>query len=182
MVQPTPAAAPGISAAKLFLLSVVISGISSVLLLVLWLGRSKRVHAIGRTVPRAQSGQTTGGQPVRPASEGSLEEFSRTPSRADLEQTLPDAGDEDDSGRETSLQLARTFRRGSEEITLARKFQEHTAPSLTPARMETVLAKATTRTQRLQAARKLGVGRGEFDLAAKLRSLHQAQGKKEEES
>ncbi len=127
-------------------------------------------------------GQTAGAQAVRPGREGSLEEYSRTSSRPVREQPLPDEGEEDDPGRETSLQLARTFRRGSEEITLARKFQEHTAPSLTPARMETVLAKATTSTQRLQAARKLGVGRGEFDLAAKLRSLHLAQGKKEEQS
>ena len=80
---------------------------------------------------------------------------------------------EEDAGRETSLQLARTFRRGSEEITLARKFHERPSPALTPAKMQTAMARATTKSQRLTAARKLGVGRGEFDLAEKLKALAQ---------
>jgi hypothetical protein len=88
---------------------------------------------------------------------------------------------EEDQGRETSLQLARTFRRGSEEITLARKFHEHPSPALTPAKMQTAMARATTKSQRLTAARKLGVGRGEFDLAEKLKSLSQPPAQEGEE-
>jgi hypothetical protein len=88
---------------------------------------------------------------------------------------------EEDAGRETSLQLARTFRRGSEEITLARKFHERPSPALTPAKMQTAMARATTKSQRLNAARKLGVGRGEFDLAQKLKTMSQHPEKNEEE-
>jgi hypothetical protein len=87
---------------------------------------------------------------------------------------------EEDAGRETSLQLARTFRRGSEEITLARKFHDRPSPALTPAKMQTAMARATTKSQRLNAARKLGVGRGEFDLAEKLKSLSQPPANSEE--
>lgn len=87
---------------------------------------------------------------------------------------------EEDAGRETSLQLARTFRRGSEEITLARKFHERPSPALTPAKMQTAMARATTKSQRLTAARKLGVGRGEFDLAEKLKALSQPPATNEE--
>jgi hypothetical protein len=87
---------------------------------------------------------------------------------------------EEDPGRETSLQLARTFRRGSEEITLARKFHERPSPALTPGKMQTAMARATTKGQRLTAARKLGVGRGEFDLAEKLKAMSQPPAKNEE--
>lgn len=87
---------------------------------------------------------------------------------------------EEDFGRETSLQLARTFRRGSEEITLARKFHENPTSPLTPAKMQNAMSRATTKTQRLTAARKMGVGRGEFDLAEKLKTLSQPPVKKEE--
>ena len=89
---------------------------------------------------------------------------------------------EEDYGRETSLQLARTFRRGSEEISLARKFHEHPTSTLTPAKMQTAMSRATTKTQRLSAARKLGVGRGEFDLADKLKAMSQSPVKKEEQA
>jgi hypothetical protein len=88
---------------------------------------------------------------------------------------------EEDMGRETSLQLARSFRRGSEEISLARKFHERPSPALTPGKMQTAMARATTKNQRLSAARKLGVGRGEFDLAEKLKTLSQPTVKNEEE-
>lgn len=87
---------------------------------------------------------------------------------------------EEELGRETSLQLARTFRRGSEEITLARKFHERPSPALSPAKMQTAMARATTKSQRLTAARKLGVGRGEFDLADKLKAMAQPPAKNEE--
>jgi hypothetical protein len=81
---------------------------------------------------------------------------------------------EDENARETSLQLARTFRRGSEEIALAQRLHDRGTSALTPDRLNTVLSHATTPTQRVQAARKMGVGRGEFDLAMKLKSMAEA--------
>jgi hypothetical protein len=88
--------------------------------------------------------------------------------------------EEEDGERETSLQLARSFRRGSEEITLSRRL--HTQPSapLSVGKMQQMLARSTTQTQRLHAARKLGVGRGELDLALKLKTLRPASPKNEE--
>jgi hypothetical protein len=96
-----------------------------------------------------------------------------------LEEPEPD--DESGYEHETSLQLARTFRRGSEEITLARRMHDHTAPQLSHARMEETLTRAGTPTQRLHFARKLGVGRGEMDLAVKLRTMRTAEKKEEVE-
>jgi hypothetical protein len=94
---------------------------------------------------------------------------------------IDDVDDEDESrfAHDTSLQLARTFRRGSEEITLARRLHTQAAPQLTGARMQETLSHATTTNQRLHIARKLGVGRGEMDLAAKLRTIHPAEKKEE---
>ena len=95
-----------------------------------------------------------------------------------LEEPEPD--DESGYEHETSLQLARTFRRGSEEITLARRMHDHTTPQLTHARIEETLTRAGTPTQRLHFARKLGVGRGEMDLAVKLRTMRTTEKKEEE--
>ena len=92
-----------------------------------------------------------------------------------------DPGEEDDGERETSLQLARSFRRGSEEITLSRRLHAQPAAPLSVGKMQQMLARSTTQTQRLHAARKLGVGRGELDLAMKLKTLRPAQPKKEED-
>jgi hypothetical protein len=86
-----------------------------------------------------------------------------------------DENDESHFAHETSLQLARSFRRGSEEITLARRLHDHSTPQLSAARMEETLARAATPNQRLHFARKLGVGRGEMELAVKLRSMRPAE-------
>lgn len=120
---------------------------------------------------------------MRPAPVEQEEEPGGEPDRirALFAATAGDREAEEDTGRETSLQIARTFRRGSEEISLARKFHEQPAPSLTPAKMQTVLSRATTKTKRLHAARKMGVGRGEFDLAEKLSALAQTPVRKEDE-
>jgi hypothetical protein len=88
--------------------------------------------------------------------------------------------EEEDGGRETSLQLARSFRRGSEEITLSRRLHTQPAAPLSVGKMQQMLARSTTQTQRLHAARKLGVGRGELDLALKLKTLCPALPKNEE--
>jgi hypothetical protein len=91
----------------------------------------------------------------------------------------PDESDESEFVHETSLQLARSFKRGSEEITLARRLHDHAAPQWSGARMNETLSKATTPNQRLHFARKLGVGRGEMDLAVKLRTLKPADKREE---
>lgn len=90
---------------------------------------------------------------------------------ADLLVDEPDVDDESQFQHETSLQLARTFRRGSEEITLAHRMHDRTTPQLSGARMEETLTHSKTPHQRLTFARKLGVGRGEMDLAMKLRAI-----------
>jgi hypothetical protein len=90
-------------------------------------------------------------------------------------------GEEEDGERETSLQLARSFRRGSEEITLSRRLHAQPVAPLSVGKMQQMLARSTTQTQRLHAARKLGVGRGELDLALKLKTLRPAQPKTEED-
>jgi hypothetical protein len=89
--------------------------------------------------------------------------------------------EEEDGERETSLQLARSFRRGSEEITLSRRLHTQPAAPLSIGKMQQMLARSTTQTQRLHAARKLGVGRGELDLALKLKTLRPASPKIEED-
>lgn len=91
----------------------------------------------------------------------------------------PEEDDESHFAHETSLQLARTFRRGSEEITLARRLHDRATPQLSVTRMDETLTRATTANQRLHFARKLGVGRGEMELAVKLRSMRPAEQKEE---
>ncbi len=121
--------------------------------------------------------------PARNAGKGYAEDTSafgeRESARNTMQPAEPDACDETDDAHETSLQLARTFRRGSDEITLARRMQDHLMPKISAARMEETLARAATTDQRLQQARKLGVGRGEMELALKLRTLRAAEKKKE---
>jgi hypothetical protein len=92
-----------------------------------------------------------------------------------------DPGEEEDGERETSLQLARSFRRGSEEIILSRRLHAQPAAPLSVGKMQQMLARSTTQTQRLHAARKLGVGRGELDLAMKLKTFRPAPPKNEED-
>jgi hypothetical protein len=118
--------------------------------------------------------------PLSVQPEAPIRRFAETELDSPRSELLVDDPDEDDESRfahETSLQLARTFRRGSEEITLARRLHDHAAPQLSAARMEETLNRATTANQRLHFARKLGVGRGEMDLAAKLRTIRPAEKK-----
>jgi hypothetical protein len=128
--------------------------------------------------------------PVQPAPAATLRSAHQAPARGVV--SLADGGqlpaeeeespgEEDDGERETSLQLARSFRRGSEEITLSRRLHAQPAAPLSVGKMQQMLARSTTQTQRLHAARKLGVGRGELDLALKLKTLHPAPPKNEEE-
>lgn len=109
--------------------------------------------------------------------------FQSEPEREIAARVLPeDEPEEDDEpqfAHETSLQLARPFRRSSEEITLARRIHDRTTPQLSAVRMEETLTRATTPSQRLRFARKLGVGQGEMDLAVKLRSMRPAEKKEE---
>jgi hypothetical protein len=127
---------------------------------------------------------------VQPVPSAILPSQHHSPSRGMVtpadEDQLPagiqeEPGEEEDGERETSLQLARSFRRGSEEITLARRLHAQPAAPLSVGKMQQMLARSTTQTQRLHAARKLGVGRGELDLALKLKTLRPAQPKTEED-
>jgi hypothetical protein len=114
--------------------------------------------------------------PPAPQAEPPVDSLPASPRR----EFLLDEPEDDDESRfahETSLQLARTFRRGSEEITLARRLHDHASPQLSGVRMEEKLGRATTPDQRLHIARKLGVGRGEMDLAVKLRTIRSAEKK-----
>jgi hypothetical protein len=93
----------------------------------------------------------------------------------DLLREVPEGNDDSEFIYDSSVQLARSFRRGSEEITLARRLHDRPTPQLSGARMDETLSRATTPNQRLHFARKLGVGRGEMDLAMKLRTIRPAE-------
>jgi hypothetical protein len=165
---------------ELIALSVVISLLGTGLFLALIVRMARREPAaasveMAAAAPVVQAIQPRVHRQVQRAPEPDEDDMKPEPDRIRALFNAPQREEEpeEDSGRETSLQLARTFRRGSEEITLARKFHEHPSPALTPAKMQTAMARATTKGQRLTAARKMGVGRGEFDLAEKLKSLSQ---------
>jgi hypothetical protein len=114
--------------------------------------------------------------PVKPVLAPPADEISSRPHMGlDLITDEPVEDDESEFIHDTSLQLARTFRRGSEEITLARRLHDRPTPQLSGPRMDETLSRATTQTQRLHFARKLGVGRGEMDLAVKLRTIRPAE-------
>ncbi len=173
----------GFSTGFVILLSVGLSSVSTGLMLGAWyLARQRKAHRSGKSrLPRAATAFAE--LPANPegiAAGDAYEETGTTRRNTFSSALIEDESQEHDNGRETSLQLARTFKRGSEEITLARRFHEQTEPTLTSGRMETVLSRATTKTQQLHAARKLGVGRGEFDLAVKLKSMGQVVEKKED--
>ncbi len=125
----------------------------------------------------------TAATPVQDAGKGRAAESPASTEPENARSTMPDPEPEEsedtDDEHETSLQLARTFRRGSEEISLARRMQDHVTPKISAARMEETLTHATTTDKRLQQARKLGVGRGEMELAMKLRTLRAAEKNKE---
>jgi hypothetical protein len=84
----------------------------------------------------------------------------------------------DEDQDEESYQMARSFSRGREEVLLARKFQE--APTITQHRITRVVSDDAGTSQRTAAARKLGVGRGEVDLAVRLKGLQNGRTMKEE--
>jgi hypothetical protein len=109
--------------------------------------------------------------PQPPAASGLMDLPELAASSSSILLDDPGVDDESHFAHETSLQLARTFRRGSEEITLARRLHDRIAPQWSAARMDETLGRATTPNQRLHFARKLGVGRGEMELAAKLRTM-----------
>jgi hypothetical protein len=95
-----------------------------------------------------------------------------------LRSHLPEEPAAEEDQDEESYQLARSFSRGREEVLLARRFQE--APTITQQRITRVVSDEAGTTQRASAARKLGVGRGEVDLAMRLKGLQNGGTKKEE--
>ncbi|MCC6397002.1 MAG: hypothetical protein IT282_08270 [Bacteroidetes bacterium] len=179
-----PLSEPESSKALALLLSAGLSLFSTVMTIGVWYKMRQRI-ADRRPV---QSVEPMAGEITRPFAHREPIDTRDEPDETDdagkkelLAALMQDEMQEDDGGRETSLQLARTFKRGSEEITLARRFHEQGTVAVSSERMQSALSRATTKTQRLQAARKLGVGRGEFDLALKLKTMAHVQGKKEEE-
>jgi len=149
----SPAMAVGLAS----LIAALISGAGAALLL------GSRRKPSKATVPPA---------PVRPVPTSPAGDLApRAKMDRDPIADAPEDNDESEFIHDTSLQLARSFRRGSEEITLARRLHERTTPQLTGARMDETLVRATTPNQRLHFARKLGVGRGEMDLAMKLKAI-----------
>ena len=181
---PDPASAPQTSKVLALLLSAGLSLFSTVMTIGIWYKMRQRIAERKPARPAAQASREFTRPPEMTEPVDIRDEFYDTDDAGKQEllaALMQDDMQEDDGGRETSLQMARTFKRGSEEITLARRFHEQGAVTVTSERMQSALSRATTKTQRLQAARKLGVGRGEFDLALKLKSMVHVQGKKEEE-
>lgn len=177
---PEAAQSSGLSAGMALLVSLFVSLVSTATALSAWY--LMRRNALKRIVRHEVRKNAAPRAAARPAGEGETEYRGRSEEEARMlkdlirtstEEEIP----EEEYGQETSLQLARTFKRGSEEIALAQRLHDHGAPALTPERLNTVLSHATTPTRRVQAARKMGVGRGEFDLALKLKSM--AEEKKE---
>ena len=179
-----PVSAPQTSKVLALLLSAGLSLFSTVMTVGIWYKMRQRIAERKPAHPAAPAFREHTRPPALTEPVDTRDEFEDTGDAGKQEllaALMQDDIQEDDGGRETSLQMARTFKRGSEEITLARRFHEQGAVTVTSERMQSALSRATTKTQRLQAARKLGVGRGEFDLALKLKSMVHVQGKKEEE-
>ena len=185
-ISPAPSSAPeatqasGLSAGMALLISLFVSFVSTATALGAWyLMRRNAVRRTSRHTLPEDAALRAAALPVDEAEtgyRGRSEEEARMLNdliRTSTQDEIP----EDENERETSLQLARTFRRGSEEIALAQRLHDRGTSALTPDRLNEVLSHATTSTQRVQAARKMGVGRGEFDLAMKLKSM--AEEKKE---
>jgi len=184
--SPAPSPAPeatqasGLSGGMALLISLFVSLVSTATALGAWY--LMRRNAVRRTSRHTLPEDAALRAAARPADEAETEYRGRSEEEARMLKDLirtstQDEIQEDENDRETSLQLARTFRRGSGEIALAQRLHDHGTSALTPERLNTVLSHATTSTQRVQAARKMGVGRGEFDLALKLKSM--AEEKKE---
>jgi hypothetical protein len=175
LASPSEAAqASSLSTGMALLVSLLVSLVSTATALSAWyLMRRNALKRISRREVREDAAPHAA---VRPADESETEYRGRSEEEARMLKDLirtstQEEIPEEEYEQETSLQLARTFKRGSEEIALAQRLHDHGAPALTPERLNTVLSHATTSTRRVQAARKMGVGRGEFDLALKLKSM-----------
>lgn len=174
--KPAPAPAAGFPIGIALLMSMSISLVSTVTGFGVWYLLRRRAARRHRSpFVFAEAAATSGSRPMHDTALADEESEARREAllKQMLGRDMLEDDQEEDGERETSLQLARTFKRGSEEITLTKRFHDQATPVLTSDRMDNVLSHATTPTQRLHAARKLGVGRGEFDLALKLKSMVQ---------
>lgn len=112
-----------------------------------------------------------------------------TPTRGSLptpRALIPEVEHEDEVSRiesaerdEDPTQLARIYGRGQSELDLALRLRGSAAAGLTSAKMQQALRATKSRTQQLNAARKLGVGRGELELALNLDRLRHLKARKE---
>jgi hypothetical protein len=72
---------------------------------------------------------------------------------------------------EDQAQIARVFQRGKGELDLALALKARTQPRASRQRLATIVEKSGSHAQRRTAARKLGVGVGEVELAVHLKKF-----------
>jgi hypothetical protein len=82
------------------------------------------------------------------------------------------------AANEQSFQIAQSMLQGNEQADLARRFAGETS-ELTRNRIRKACATKTARTHRMRVAKRLGVGKGEVELAIKLRDIAARRPRKE---
>lgn len=92
-----------------------------------------------------------------------------------------ETGDDETSLDESTLRLGRSFQRGEEEMNLVARLRSRSETPVMKKSMTKTLNASATQSQRLTAARKLGIGTGEVDLAIHLKKFSQKSFRKEGE-
>jgi hypothetical protein len=77
------------------------------------------------------------------------------------------------------VQIAKIFQRGKEEVNLAMALRARSLPRANKKRLEEIAHKSGSTSQRRTAARKLGVGVGEVELAVHLKNMQHKSKRKE---
>jgi len=150
----------------------VIAALSTGLLLFV---ASRRQVGITVAAPRSQATQPQslpGPEPALPAPARPVK------NRFAEEEEFPEV-DEPERDDDT-MQLARRFERGQNELSLALRLRGAYAASVGTTKVQKALTAKKSKAQQLNAARKLGVGRGELELALHLEQLQQHKLRKEE--
>jgi hypothetical protein len=130
------------------------------------------------TLPAATAEHTESAAGVRALLE---REMSIRRTRSDVVDEADKEEEEDEAGEEETIALAKTYGRGKEELHLAFTLQERGRRSSTRDQMERIAAGSRTPAARVRAARKLGTGVGEVELAARLGKLKARVARKETE-
>jgi len=111
----------------------------------------------------------------RPNSADAIQEMFEKASQSGREEEPP----EESPVFDDSVQMARTFHRGTDELGLAMTLQGKSAPDGKRLRVEKIVKNRGSRTQRRTAARKLGVSLGEVELALQLKKMQSRGNRKE---